>query len=160
MIRNLRAVALLVLLAITSAASAQYSCTASVGNIAFNNYNGASATPATASTTATLTCTATGGLIQIVPWSMQLSNGSSGNCNARVMNGPSGATLSYNIYRGSVAGGVWGNAGCATFPSGNLLIVNGGAPRTVSNILFGQVPAGQFVQVGAYADVLSLTFSF
>ena len=159
MSRTLGAVALLVLLATASAASAQYSCTASVGNVAFNNYNGASATPATASTTATLSCTSTGGL-QLVAWSMQLSNGTSGNCNARVMNGPSGSTLSYNIYRGSVAGGVWGNAGCATYPNGNLLIFVGGGPRTASNILFGQVPAGQFVQVGAYADVLSLTFSF
>ena len=141
---------------------AQYSCSATTtGSMNFLVYNPASGTPATASVTANLTCTHLGGGAQKISWAMELSNGSSGTCNGRSMPGPSDI-LNYNIYINSIGGGVWGNAGCASFPFGQVTVSNGAGNivRTVTNTLFGQIPVGQYVAVGTYTENLTLTFSY
>jgi spore coat protein U-like protein len=138
-------------------------CNVSAGtSLNFLSYNPASGSPAIASTTATLTCTYNGTSgAQKVNWDMQVSNGSSGNCNARSLPGPVDL-LSYNIYQDSVAGGVWGNAGCATFPSGQMSLSPGAGnnQKSVTHTLFGQVPTGQFVSAGTYTENLTLTVNF
>jgi spore coat protein U-like protein len=109
----------------------------------------------------TLTCTHISGGTERIDWSMVLSNGGSANCNARAMAGP-GASLNYNIFQNSVAGGVWGNVACATFPAGQLRVGPGAGNSTDSatRTLFGQIPIGQFVPAGAYSDSLLLTIEY
>ena len=143
-------------------AAAQYSCNASGGgSINFLVYNPASGTPALASTDVTLTCNYLSGGAQKIDWTMVLSNGSSGNCNARAMLGP-GSSLNYNIYQGSIAGGVWGNLGCATYPAGQLKVGPGAGNGTdlATRTLYGQIPTGQFISAGTYAETLTVTLSF
>lgn len=155
------ALALLVSL-VSSMASAQYACNVSApGTINFLTYTPASGTPAIASTAVTLTCTHVGGGAQSIDWSMTLSNGSSNNCNARTMRKASD-TLRYNIYQDSIAGGIWGNPGCATFPAGNFKVGpgTGNNSRSVTRTLYGQVPISQFVPAGTYSDTLTITISY
>jgi spore coat protein U-like protein len=133
----------------------------SVGSLDFMIYDPASPSPATASGTVTLTCTHVAGAVQRINWSMQLSNGGSGDCAARAMTGPTGA-LGYNVYQNSVGGGVWGNAGCRSFPTGQLSVGPGAGnnTRSVSNRLLGQIPSGQYVSAGSYGETLTLTISY
>jgi spore coat protein U-like protein len=139
-----------------------YSCSVTApGAVNFGAYNPSSGTPLLASTTTTLTCTHVSGGAQSIDYTMTLTNGNSGNCNARTLTRP-GDSLSYNIYQDSIAGGVWGNAGCATFPSGTIRVTNG-APNNVKSVtvtLYGQVPISQFVSSGTYSDTLTLTFTY
>ena len=155
-----RILAFAVALATPVAASADYSCLASTtGTINFLQYNPTSATPSTASATATLKCSYVSGNTQSVAWTMQLSNGSSGNCAGRALPGP-GASLSYNIYQNSVAGGAWGNAGCGSYPAGTAKVSNGQPTETVTRTLYGQIPASQFVGTGTYMESLTLTVTY
>jgi len=150
--------ALLLLSLAAGAPTAAQVCNLSAGSsINFLTYNPASGSPAIASTDATLTCTFSGsGGSQKVNWDMQLSNGNSGNCNARALPG----TADTLNYKNSIAGGVWGNAGCATFPSGQMNLSNGNPQRSVTQTLFGQIPVGQFVSAGVYSENLTLTVNF
>jgi spore coat protein U-like protein len=155
--------ALALLLLAAAPATAQLCNVSTVGAVNFLTYNPASGSPAIASTQVTLTCTYNGtGGAQKVNWDMQLANGSSANCNARQLPGPSTDKLSYNIYQNAVANGVWGNAGCATYPAGQLSVSPGGGNNTksVTNTLYGQIPTGQFVSAGTYTENLTLTVNF
>jgi spore coat protein U-like protein len=143
-------------------AMAQYNCSVSGGGaVNFLVYNPAAGSPTTASVNVTLTCNYVSGGGSQVNWSMVLSNGSSGNCNARTMSGP-GGPLNYNIYQGTVPGGVWGNLACATFPSGRFNVGPGAGngTRSVTNTMLGQMPTGQYVTSGTYNDNLVLTVNF
>jgi spore coat protein U-like protein len=133
------------------------------GGVNFLTYDPSSGTPTIASASVTLQCTYSGsGGAQKVNWDMQLANGSSGNCNARAMPGPAGSSLGYNIYQNTVANGVWGNIGCGTYPSGQMNLSPGGGNNTksVTNTLYGQITAGQFVSAGSYTDNVVLTVNF
>jgi len=163
MTRVLDAVSLLVAIFFVATPVAAQTCTVSAaGNINFMTYNPASGAPTLASASVTLTCTYTGSSgAQKVNWDMQLTNGGSGDCNARAMPGPSDS-LSYNVYQNNVAGGVWGNSGCGTYPLGqiNLSPGAGNNTRSVTNTLYGQIPTGQFVGAGTYTENLVLTVNF
>jgi spore coat protein U-like protein len=143
-------------------AIAAFTCSVTApGSINFLVYNPASGTPALGSTDVTLTCSYLGGGVERIDWTMVLTNGSSGNCNARTLVGPSD-TLNYNVYQNNVGGGVWGNAGCATFPAGRLTVGPGAGngTRSATQTLFGQIPIGQYVSAGTYADSLLLTVEY
>ena len=147
---------------ITSAASAQVAtCAVSYNgsNINFGVYDPFNASPVTASMSAILTCTHISGGAARTNWTMALSSGNSGNCATRRMVS-GGNTLSYNVYRGSLAGGVWG-ATCAGDPSGQIQTTNGNPVASTTNVLYGQLPAGQFnAGVGIYSDTLVLTVTY
>jgi spore coat protein U-like protein len=143
-------------------ASAAFTCSVTApGSINFLVYNPASGTPALGSTDVTLTCTHVSGGTERIDWTMVLTNGSSGNCNARTLAGPPG-TLNYNVYQNNVGGGIWGNAGCATFPAGRLTVGPGAGngTRATTQTLFGQIPIGQYVAAGTYTDSLLLTVEY
>jgi len=146
----------------TAPAAAQSCMVSTAGSINFMTYNPASGAPTLASAAVTLTCTNSGsGSLQRVAWNMLVSDGSSGDCKARAMPGAS-ESLNYNIYQNSIAGGVWGNLACGTFPAGQMTLTPGGGgnTRSVTNTLYGLIPAGQFVGAGAYTENLLLTISF
>jgi spore coat protein U-like protein len=157
---------LLLLFAAAAAPAAAQSCSVdfgAAGSVNFLTYNPASGSPTVATASVTLTCTYNGsGGAQKVDWNMQLTNGSSGNCNARRLPGPGGNTLNYNIYQNTVANGVWGNAGCGAYPAGQITVSPGGGNnvRSVTNVLYGQIPMGQFVPAGTYNENLVLTVTF
>jgi spore coat protein U-like protein len=145
-----------------------YTCAlgASALNLPFGTYDPVSATPRTATTSLTLTCTHQSGGAVDVNWNMELSNGSSGTCigiaGRTLRRGGSPAdTLGYNVFIGSIAGGVWGNSGCNTFPAGTLRL-NPGGNRVLSTTqtLYGQIPVNQYVSAGSYADLLVLTVRY
>jgi spore coat protein U-like protein len=149
-------------LAWTPPASAAFECLVQApGSINFLVYNPASGTPALGSTDTTLSCKHLGGGTERIDWTMTLSNGGSGNCNARTLVGSSG-TLNYNVYQTTIGRGVWGNTGCATFPAGRLTVGPGAGNGTQSTTqtLFGQIPIGQYVAAGVYVDSLLLTIVF
>ena len=160
--RCARLAAIIFVIVASATASAQYSCTVSAGGtINFLSYNAASGTPAVASSSATLPCNYASGGAQKIDWVMTLSNGGSGNCNARTLAGPS-SLLNYNIYQDSIAGGVWGNLACATYPFGSMTVGPGAGngTRTVTKTLYGQIPISQFVSSGTYNDALVLTITY
>ena len=152
------------------AAAQTFTCAASSASLAlsFGVYDPISTTPRTASANVTLTCTHQSGGSQSVNWSMRLSNGSSVTCagaSGRTLRrtGSLTDTIGYNVYVGSLAGGVWGNIGCGSFPSGSFNVTPG-VPnniKSVSQTLFGQIPVNQLnVAAGSYSDGLVLTISY
>ena len=147
---------------LAGAASAQVAtCAVSYtgSNINFGVYNAFNVSPVTASMSATLTCTHVSGGSVRTNWTMALSNGNSGNCATRRMNS-GGNTLSYNIYRDNLAGGIWG-ATCAGDPSGQIQTTNGSPIASATSILYGQLPTGQSnAGAGSYSDSLVLTVTY
>ena len=158
----IRSMLLLACWTIAGAAAAQHSCDASIGtSVAFGIYDATSGSASVATTNASLTCTHLGGGAQKIDWDMQLTNGGSGSCAARRMAGPGGDFLNYNIYVNNIAGGVWGNAGCGAFPSGQIQVTSGQPVQTATRTLFGQLPTGQLnAGAGVYTDALTLTITF
>jgi spore coat protein U-like protein len=167
-VTSIRSIALLVLPALLFCVSpptvAAYSCSISTGgSINFLTYD-PNAAPPTANATITLTCTHLGGGNEQIPWTMPLSNGSSGTCLGAVgrtmqRQASPAATVGYNIYQNSTAA-EWGNAGCGTFPGGTLQVNNGNPVRSTVQTLRGVLPAGQLVPSGFYLETLVLTVTF
>ena len=142
-------------------ASAAYTCSVSAdGSINFLTYDPL-APDATASGSVTLVCRHVSGGNNFVNWSMSLSNGSSGNCNARQMQRQTApaATLSYNIFHNSTSA-IWGSFSCGTPVSATAQINNGSPVFSTTQTMRGVLPAGQNVPSGTYLDTLVLTVSF
>jgi spore coat protein U-like protein len=147
---------------LANAASAQVaSCTVNYAgsSLNFGPYNAFNASPVTATMSATVNCTHVSGGQVTVAWTMSLSNGGSGSCATRRMTS-GGDTLYYNVYQNSLAGGIWGT-GCAGNPSGSFKVTNGSPNGSAGNVLYGQLPTGQFnAGVGSYSDNLVLTVTY
>ena len=142
---------------------AAYSCSVSSGgSINFLSYDSTSAL--TANATVTLACTHLGGGAENIPWTMTLSNGSSGTClgaTGRTMQRQvtPAATVGYNIYQNSTTV-EWGNTGCGTYPGGTLRVTNGNPVQSTVQTLRGVMPAAQLVPAGSYSETLLLTVMF
>lgn len=113
----------------------------------FGAYDPLAAGNLTASTTFQVRCTrGAGNFIAL----SQGSNGNAADCLNRAMNGPGADTLSYDLLDGATP---WGcGAAQKTFSAAN----NAPATFTVN----GSIPAGQFVQAGAYSDTITITVDF
>ncbi|MDN3919699.1 spore coat protein U domain-containing protein [Roseateles violae] len=140
----------------------KFACTMSVGNsLNFGDYVPSRGLPTTASTTAELFCTHLGGGSVLVSWAAELSNGATGDCRLRAMKtGSASQALSYNVYIDNPVGGIWGNRGCESFPSGTIRLSNGQSASSGARRLYGEIPAGQLISPGRYADTLLLTVSY
>lgn len=164
--RSIQRLALLVcgaLASVSTPAFAAYSCSVtSGGSVNFLSYDSTSAL--TANATVTLTCTHLAGGAENIPWTMTLSNGSSGTClgaTGRTMQRMvvPAATVGYNIYQNSTAT-EWGNTGCGTYPVGLMRVTNGKPVDSTLQTLRGVMPAGQLVPAGSYSETLLLTVTF
>ena len=147
--------------ALAESACAAYTCSVSTGgSINFLTYDPLAA-PATASSTVTLTCQHLSGGNEFINWAMTVTNGSSGTCATRQMQRQSApaATLNYNVYQDSTTN-IWGNASCATFPTGTIQVNNGNPVGAQSRTMRGVLPNGQNVPTGNYLDTLVLTVTF
>ena len=103
-----------------------------------------------ASSTVTVTCTNT------TPYNVGLSAGlaTGATVTTRSMTGPAAALLGYGLF--SDAGHItnWG----LTIGTDTVTGTANGAAQPIT--VFGQIPAGEFVAPGAYADTITATVTF
>ncbi len=113
----------------------------------FGLYDPLAAGALTASTTFQVRCTRNAGNF------IALSEGANGNpvgCLGRAMNGPGADDLAYDLLDGATA---WG---CGANQVNYTAAVNSPVTFTVN----GSIPAGQFVEAGAYSDTITITVDF
>lgn len=120
-------------------------CSITAQDLNFGTYSEAAAS--TASTPLTLRCTP-GSAATIT-----LDGGSSGNPQARVMQGP--ADLGYQLYRDAAFQDPIDTLTAAFQLTG---IANDGQPVTYQ--VYGEVPAGQSVPAGSYVDTILVTVQY
>ena len=121
-------------------------CSVTATNMAFGNYSGV-ALPATA----TLNATCSTG----TPYTIGLNagTGTGATITKRKMHSTGAELLNYTLSKDAAHTINWGNTAADTVPgTGNGAV----QPLTV----FGQIPAGQFIQSGAYSDTITVTLTF
>jgi spore coat protein U-like protein len=117
------------------------------GTLAFGSYTG---TALPGATSITVTCT-NGGTYQI-----GLNGGTTtgGIDTQRLLAGPNGATLKYNLFTDTTYTTVWGNT------SINHWLVGTGTGTTQTITVNGRVDAGQGLTVGNYSDSITATVNY
>jgi len=128
-------------------ATVQATCLVSATPLAFGTYTGISAN---STSTVSVTCTNT------TPYNVSLSAGlaTGATVTTRKMTGPASALLTYAMFTDAARTLNWGGTiGTDTVPgTGN------GAAQAIT--VYGQVPAGQYVAPGAYADTITATVTY
>lgn len=132
-------------MAVSATVPAQCSVTASA--LAFGSY-AASATDATAS----ISVTCTNGTTYTV--ALDAGTGAGATTSARLMSGPSGATLSYNLYRDAARSLTWGNTIGTDVQSGT----GNGTAQALT--VYGRIPAAQYPIPGTYTDTVTVTVTY
>ena len=122
-------------------------CTISTTPLAFGSYTGALSQ---VNTTVTVTCTNT------TPYNLGLSAGlaTGATVTARSMTGPASALLSYQLFRDAGHTLNWG----VTIGTDTVPLTGTGAAQVET--VYGQIPAGQFVTPGSYADTITATVTY
>lgn len=116
----------------------------------FGTYNPSTAD--TANMTVTVSCVIGGDTLPA--FVATLSRGSSPTYTPRTM--LSGAnTLNYNIYNQAAFTTIWGDG-----TGGTLTRPYGGGGGSAAGTGFGQIPAGQYVNPGAYTDTITVTITY
>jgi spore coat protein U-like protein len=134
------------------------SCGASANGVAFGTYDPLQGSPDTSTGNVTVTCT-TNGSSSFITVLVSLSTGLSGTYSARQMfSGPD--ALSYNLYGDNTYTQVWGDGNGGTMQGSTSLHVVPGGPRSLTSTVYGQVPAGQDVDGGTYADTIVVTVTY
>lgn len=125
-------------------------CSVSATNLAFGDYN--SGDSSARNSTSTLTVTCTNGQSYAVALGAGVGAGAS--VNARKMT--SGAqTLNYGLYTNSPHTTVWGDGTLST-----VTVAGTGNGNAQSLTVHGQIPAGQQVANGSYADTITVTLTY
>jgi spore coat protein U-like protein len=120
-------------------ATVQATCVVSTTPMAFGTYT---AVVSNSTATVSVTCTNT------TPYTLGLNGGTTGTVTARVMK--SGAVaLGYGLFTDAA----W------TTNFATLASVNGTGSAQVTTV-YGQIPAGQYVAPGAYADTITATVTY
>lgn len=155
----------LAFLVLTTSAHAVHTCTVGIGNLSFGGYTG---TQITSSTTMTVSCTLTGGLVDNVAFTATLSTGA-GSYTQRILThvGAPPDTLKYNLYLNNVPGilntSVWGDGSGATVTAtGNLQLIVFFAPtRSASFNVAGAMPSvAALPSAGIYQDLITSTVTY
>jgi spore coat protein U domain-containing protein, fimbrial subunit CupE1/2/3/6 len=136
--------------AAAGSAQAQWCWFGTVGGVAFGSYDVFSATPLDSVGSISITC-----LLAPSP-TVSLSPGRSGSFLQRTM--VSGANvLNYNLYQDAQRRTIWGDGtgGSSTYGPLNL-----GFYGTANLSIYGRIPPGQDVAIGAYADTVTVTVNF
>ncbi|MEO8740811.1 MAG: spore coat protein U domain-containing protein [Casimicrobiaceae bacterium] len=137
-----------------------WSCSTSVTPLGFGTYDVFSGTPDDSTATLSVTCTQVSTPVGNLPVTASLSQGSSGTFATRQMK--SGAnSLSYNMYANATRTTVFGDgtAGTSTI-SGTFPFTAVGQSFTGTGTIYGRIPAGQDVAVGAYTDSIVATVTY
>lgn len=125
----------------------QPACTISATNLAFGTYAGVQKD---AQSQISLTCT------NFAAWSLGLNAGTfaGATVTTRKMTGPSGASMSYSLYRDSTRTLNWGN----TVGTDTLAGTGTGSLQAVP--VYGRIPASQTLPGGNYQDTIIATVTF
>lgn len=124
------------------------SCTASASDLGFGTYDPLSVTPNSATSTVTVQCT----LLSAYTVGLDAGIGAGATVATRRMS--KGAdTLDYSLYKDATHLVVWGDSGGDTVAGVGTGLA---APLTV----YGQIPASQNVNTGAYADTVTVTVNY
>lgn len=131
----------------TITATISAACSVTATQLAFGNYSGI-----LVNSTSTITATCT----KSIPYNVGLSAGTAtgATVTTRKMTGPSASTLSYSLFRDSGRNANWG----ITVGTDTVLVTGTGIAQPIT--VYGQVPAGQFVRPGAYADTITVTITY
>lgn len=127
------------------------SCTVSNSTLNLGSYNPISASPTTATSTITVSCT---GIGLLVSYNVLLSGGGSGNIASRRMSAGAN-TLPYNVYTSGSYTTVWDNT---TGVSGGFLIGIGGT--AFAHTVYGRILAQQPAAAGSYSDSVVITVNY
>lgn len=125
----------------------QANCAVSATALAFGAYAG---TTLTASSTITATCTNT----TTYNVGLNAGTGSGATVATRKMTGPSASILNYKLYSDAGYATNWGN----TVGTDTVAKTGSGAAQTLT--VYGQIPAGQYVTPGSYADTITVTLTY
>jgi spore coat protein U-like protein len=123
------------------------SCTLSAGALAFGNYAG---TLLNATSTISVNCTNT------APYNVGLNSGIAAGASVsnRSMTGPSSALLGYKLFSDAGRTINWGNTVGTDTKAGT----GSGSVQVLT--VYGQIPAGQLVRPGSYADTVTATLTY
>ncbi len=125
----------------------QATCSISATAMAFGTYSGVALN---ATSNISVTCT------NSTTYNVGLNAGTAGGATVanRSMTGPNVAKLGYNLFRNSGRTLNWGNS----VGSDTLSGTGNGTQQNLS--VYGQIPAGQFVNPGNYADTITATITY
>lgn len=125
-------------------------CAVSASDLAFGNYSASSGTPVTATTTLSVTCTAS------LSYSIALDGGTTtGLVAARAMKDANSNQLNYGLYTSGAYTTMWGDGTGAT-----QTVPGTGTGAVQSVTVYGRIPAAQYVAAGSYADRVTVTVTY
>ncbi len=125
----------------------QSACTISDGTLDFGTYQSGQSDPLVAHTTLQITDCNAGSV------TVEIDGGGTGDTRARRLTGPGGATLAYQLYKGSSLGNVFG-----TGSSARVIDMTGITTKNVP--VYGRIAGGQTAAPGTYTDTLNVTLTF
>ncbi len=123
------------------------SCAVAATDLAFGNYDPASATDKTGTSTITVTCTLG------TPFDMGLNNGNNASGSTRRM-ASGAARLTYQIYKDVGATQILGSVAASLGVSGV------GTGAGLPTLIHGVIPKAQNVGAGAYSDVITVSVDY
>lgn len=134
-------------------AAAQLKCTVSAQGAAFGNYLPRGAAPV--DTTGNIAVSCSGAVGQRVRYSVLLSSGAGGSFFPRKMRRDSNA-LGYNLYTDATRTTIWGDGNAGTFTVADAYVLTS-VSVTRNYPVYGRLFPGQNVNVGSYADSITVT---
>lgn len=147
--------AVMALLAVSHGKAQALTCSGTVTNIDFGAANLLDANPVDVMGTMTITCTSIP-LLTVVKLCAGINTGSGGaSGSARLLTGPSGNTLSYQLYQDSARTQAWGSMDNPSMGTVPAISLNGGLTGTDSTTrtIYGRLFAGQSTMLpGAYSS--------
>lgn len=138
----LQQLALFLFVFMIASSTCRASCTASGTTLAFGTYTGVQLTPTSVVTT---NCTATPRTVEL-----NAGIGSGATTTNRILTGPGGAKLNYQIFQNSTHTTNWGN----TVGTDTVAITGTGSKTTTA---FGLMAAGQAPTPGTYTDTITIS---
>lgn len=123
--------------------------------VAFGLYSPGSPSPTNANGTVTVACTVVAGNT-LPSFTAALDAGIAGSFAPRQMDF-AGTRLNYNLYTDAAHTIVWGDG---TGGTSTQSYDASGAQGQVNFTVYGQMPAGQYVAPGSYADTITVTVSY
>ena len=148
---------LLLLTAYTHPAWAQ-TCTTSATGFVFGVYQPLTGAPSLSTGTVSVNCNP--GLVSLlISYTISLGPGTAGSFSPRKLSGP-GGQLGYQFYKDALRTQVWGDGtgGTSTVTDGYLLGVILPVVRTYT--VYGSIPGGSKVGIGAYSDTVLIVLNY